>query len=1022
MWPIVRARVRRLLCMNAAPALTGSPWFRRLRNASMIVVALLAAYALLGFFAVPWFAKSKVESLATSEFGRRATLGKLDFNPFTLRARLSDFSLADREPDHPLLSFETLDVALSPTMLWKWAPVLDAVRLVRPKLELARNADGTSNVQDLIERERAKPKGPTPEFSINNIEIEDGTLSLDDRQLRRSVALTNLGIGIPFLSSLAHDAQIRVTPRLEGAIDGARFKLAGTSTTPFADTEEATLDLNLDAFSLPRYVAYAPLPQGLKLTEGTLTTRLTFAFVTENGAPRALTLTGTARLDRLAIARSDNSALVAAKSIEFALNKLDPLGRTIALERVTVDAPEADLRRFADGTIEFDRLLGPPAAAGKAATPSAPPAAAAAAPQWVFSIADVHVVNGVIHLSDEGVTPAFRVSLSGVTCDARKIASNGEGTADIAFDSNTGAHFAAHADVDPAGKSARGHFAFTTFHLDLLYPYYADTLNLDVRRGTLDLAADFAVGASATPMQLTLAQGAATLADLEMAVHGEADPLWRIPRADLNGVAFDFAKRNIAIERVESQRPAIRVVRQEDGVINFERLMRTSATTGVRAAGAAGATVDSEWALLIRKLQLEHIAAEFEDRAVQPTVKLKLADARVTADNYSNARGAKGTVTFATRVGSTGQVQFAGGVGTNPVSADLRINASGVDLVPLRPYFEARTNVVVTSGAVGAKGRLTYGAAGAGTTRITYAGDVSINDFGSLDRPTSQELLRWKSLTLTAVDAASEPVKVAFGAVALDQFYARVIVNPDATLNLQRLLVPEATAAEAATDAAAAKPPSAAVGEVSKEPPTSETGEKELPVSIGRIELSHGEVQFSDFFVKPNYSAHLTELVGSVSTLSATQAGDVELAARVENTAPVEIRGSLNPFARSLTLDLTANVRDIDLPPLTPYSTKYAGYGIEKGKLSLEVHYKIDNRKLAASNKLVLDQLTFGEHVESPTATKLPVRLAVALLKDRNGVIHLDLPIQGTLDDPKFSVWGVLVQIFVNLITKIVTA
>jgi hypothetical protein len=199
-------------------------------------------------------------------------------------------------------------------------------------------------------------------------------------------------------------------------------------------------------------------------------------------------------------------------------------------------------------------------------------------------------------------------------------------------------------------------------------------------------------------------------------------------------------------------------------------------------------------------------------------------------------------------------------------------------------------------------------------------------------------------------------------------------------------------------------------------------GDRELPVSIGRISVNGGDVQFSDFFVKPNYSAHLTGVSGTVSALSATQAGQVELNARVENTAPVEVRGSVNPFARELSLDLTAKATDIDLPPLTPYSAKYAGYGIQKGKLSFEVHYAIDQRKLAATNKLVLDQLTFGERVESPTATKLPVLLAVALMKDRNGVINLDLPIQGTLDDPQFSVWRIVVQIIGNLITKIVTA
>jgi hypothetical protein len=201
-----------------------------------------------------------------------------------------------------------------------------------------------------------------------------------------------------------------------------------------------------------------------------------------------------------------------------------------------------------------------------------------------------------------------------------------------------------------------------------------------------------------------------------------------------------------------------------------------------------------------------------------------------------------------------------------------------------------------------------------------------------------------------------------------------------------------------------------------------ETTRQDLPIAIGHIELTNGEVRYSDLFVKPNYTAHLTQFTGNVSKLSATEAGTVAVQAKVEGTAPVDIQGTINPFASQITLDLTGKASDVDLPPLTPYSVKYAGYDIQKGKLSLEVHYQIADRKLTASNKLKLDQLTFGTHVDSPTATKLPVLLAVALLKDRNGVINLDLPIQGTLDDPQFSVWRIVVQIVVNLMTKAVTA
>jgi hypothetical protein len=142
----------------------------------------------------------------------------------------------------------------------------------------------------------------------------------------------------------------------------------------------------------------------------------------------------------------------------------------------------------------------------------------------------------------------------------------------------------------------------------------------------------------------------------------------------------------------------------------------------------------------------------------------------------------------------------------------------------------------------------------------------------------------------------------------------------------------------------------------------------------------------------------------------------------VENIAPIEIVGQVNPLAKDLFLDIKASARDIELSPLTPYSAKYAGYGIERGKLSVKVAYKIENRKLTAQNNVYLDQLTFGEKVDSPTATKLPVLLAVALLKDRNGVIDINLPISGSLDDPQFSMGGIIIRVIVNLVVKAVTA
>jgi len=983
-------------------------WLRRLRNVFVGVIAAVAVIAALGFFAVPPIARTQVEKLATQALGRQATLGHVAFNPFTLKATLRDFKVADRDGRRTLFTFDTLEADLSSASLWHRAPVFDALHLVAPHLDLVRNADGTYSISDLIERMLAQPDGAPPRFSFNNIEIEKGAVSLDDRLHGRSVAATQLALGIPFLSSLPYDAQIHVTPHFEGAIDAARFALAGDATTPFADRREATLALDVDAFPLAEYIRYAPLPQGVKLKDGALTTRLTLAFVTDKNTPRAITLSGAARIDRLAVTRADGSPLIAADSVDMKLRKLDLLARSLAVESVTIDKPDVDLRRRADGALELDGLLFATAEGAHRPANDAP-----AAP-WTYAIDSARIAGGTLHLSDASVTPAFDSTLSSVAVQARSLASSGaSGVVELAFDSEEGAHFTGNGEVDVAAKRAHGHAELKTFHLAKLYPYYSQALNLDIRKGTLDFAGDFAVAAAASTPQVVVSGSSATLADLDLGLAGEREPLWRVPRIDLAGIELDVAKRSIRIDQASAQQAAIRLVRQSDGIVNFQRLVRTSAQTGAPVQPPEQS--DAGWQYLIRKMSFDRLSAQFDDRVPQPPVKLTIADAKIVAENLSNARNAKGSIDVVARIGASGRLHTNGAIATNPLAGDWRIDARTIDLVPLRPYFEARTNVIVTSGAVGGKGRLTYSSSPSGAARASYAGDVTITDFDSLDRPTSQELARWKSLAFAGVNATSDPFNLQLGSVALDRFYARLIVNPDATLNIQQLLVP--SAANSAPSVATQAP---GTRTTSKElpPPT----QAELPVSIGRITVTEGEVQFSDFFIQPNYSAHLTAVDGSVSALSSAQSGDVELRASVEGSAPVEMRGALNPFARDLLLDLTATAKDIDLPPLTPYSAKYAGYGIQKGKLSLEVHYKVDNRKLAASNKLVLDQLTFGQHVESPDATKLPVLLAVALLKDRNGVINLDLPIEGTLDDPKFSVWRIVVQIIVNLITKAATA
>jgi len=981
-----------------SPSLPSRRWFLRFAIAAGVLAAIIA----IAWLAVPPIVRSQVESRMTEGLGRKTTVEAVEFNPFTLRLTLRKLAIADPSGSAPLFAIDELDADVSSATLWHRAPVLDALRLVRPAISFARDRDGRYSVQDLIDNALAGPDGPMPGFSLNNIELDGGSVAFEDGTTGSKHLVTNLAIGVPFLSSLPYETDIRVTPHLEGVFNGSHFSLGGEAV-PFAGRREAAIDIDLDALPLKSYIAYLPAKPRIELTGGTLTTRLKVVFVDDKTDGRKLEVRGDARVDGLALARRDNSSLATAERISFTLDRINVFDRDARIASVTIDAPAVDVKRLRDGSLElaaplFDGVRDPdPRREGAkplaAATPDKP---------WSMTVAKTAITNGKLTLADE--TSAFRSSLADVAVDATNLSTKAGEKAHVTLSfvsADRIATFKAQADVEPLVPAATGTLDLTKFSLSLLFPYYKDVLAVDVQQGSLDLAAHFALLSDGN---VKLSEGVATIGGLALAYPGSRQPFWNFPSLAAGGVDVDVREQTVKIAELQSRNATMKLARARNGSLDVARVMKTTEATGTGKD-------ERTWTLALGKVVVERASIDVEDRVPDPAVKLAIRDLTLTATNYSNARGAKSAMSLHARAGDRGRVAWNGKLATNPVSASGQVDVSGIDLKTVRPYVESQVNVSLTAGALAAKGSFAVDVPERAPVKATWKGNAIVTDFAALDKPTASDLVRWKRLALEEMDMATGPFHVTVGRIGAEDYYARAIVYQDGTLNLTRLLTP----GREPEPAADAKPVAA--------PAEGAPAREALPITIGRVELARGNVNFSDFFVRPNYSANLTDVTGTVTTMSAEQAGDVAITARVDRTAPVEVSGRIHPFAKELSLDIAAKARDVDLPPLTPYAVKYAGYGIEKGKLTFDVHYRVENRKLAAENRLVLDQLTFNpQRVDSPTATKLPVLLAVSLLKDTRGVIDIELPISGSLDDPEFSVGGLIVRVIVNLIAKAVTA
>ena len=562
--------------------------------------------------------------------------------------------------------------------------------------------------------------------------------------------------------------------------------------------------------------------------------------------------------------------------------------------------------------------------------------------------------------------------------------------------------------------------------------------------------------------ELRLAQGGASLASVQ--------------RAELAGVDIDLPDQSFRAASLQLGQPQARVERDAGKRWMYERWLVARDPAAAAPAAASATPAAAPWAVAIDDVVLDGGAMSFVDKAGAKPVAFEVTAAHarlgalVLGDSPAGPKVAKAAqvmpLSASLRLASgrfaPGKLDFKGSLGLAPLQAQGQLTVERLPVQAFEPYFGGALNIDLLRADASFKGRVAYRQTDAGP-QAEVAGDAALESFSANTLAPAEELLAWKSLNVRGLKVALEPARatrVDVRETVLSDFFARVIILPDGRINLQGLVKP---AASVAGPKAADAPASTAIADATKSraadarqasangmkglknaevaavtPPAAATGAPSGPspiINFGPISLLNGQVRFSDRFVKPNYSADLSELTGTLSAFSSvapTGAGtgaaappamaDLELRGKAEGSASLEILGQLNPLATPLALDITGKVRDLELPPLSPYAIKYSGYGIERGKMSVDVNYVVlPDGQLTAKNKLVLNQLSFGDKVEGSTAS-LPVKLAVALLADRNGVIDLDLPISGSLNDPQFSLGPVIVKVILNVITKAITA
>jgi flagellar motor protein MotB len=305
--------------------------------------------------------------------------------------------------------------------------------------------------------------------------------------------------------------------------------------------------------------------------------------------------------------------------------------------------------------------------------------------------------------------------------------------------------------------------------------------------------------------------------------------------------------------------------------------------------------------------------------------------------------------------------------------------------------------------------------------QVTFHGDASLDDFHTVDGVMAEDLVKWDSIGFKEIDANLNPQTVSIKEIDVNNAYARLVIETNKTINLLNALRMTNTNAPATneTNIANSKP-----AREDARPTIAATNSPLPQISIGAIVITNTGVSFTDRSIQPGVNLTIKSVNGSIAGLSTEQLqhADVALNAMIDGVGPASITGTINPFSGTQTNNIKVSVKDMDLTPASPYSGRFAGYRIAEGKLNLDLAYELVGTKLNSKNVITLDRFTFGEKVESPDATHLPVRLGVAILKDREGKIVLDVPIDGDLSKPDFHVSKVVWRAVENILVKVATS
>ncbi|MBW6489116.1 DUF748 domain-containing protein [Sulfurimonas sp.] len=992
-----------------------------------ILLSLITLYTVIGFTIVPMVLKSQIINIVSAKTNANLSIETIHFNPFAFKVEIIEAKLTDLN-NSTLASFGSLQIDLEPHSLIKSALHVKKLALERPKVFLTYNEDRTFNFGKLLKEsqeesvskaDKAQEGGELPRIVVDTLRVENGRLYYEEFTNKTKFEFEINDIAFKLTDIDTNDfnsssASLRFNSALgDGGFVDFRSKIRGFNPLVVEGS------VKFEASKLYSQWKYMQDKLKLEVADGKLSFGADYSLNFDD-LNSTLIENMYVTVDKLRVKpKNKNSDILNLESFSATGISVKPMMQNVHVENISLSSLRAKVKRDADGEIDWIGYLSGEQALSdkkeqeeievKESTP------------WSVKVEKVALKKIGVEVEDRSVQPLVKTDLNELNIELKNLTLLGEEPLAYSMNLllNNKATCSSSGSVKHKNLQIDSYIRCSDFDIVHYQPYIEQIATSELKKYNLALksaTAGFDARVSVKDINSTtnaiIDDASFALENLSLHKKDNGEKLANFKIFSLGGITLNTATKEVSIEKAALDNLDIDVKVNKDKSINLVGLVepkeeKISAKRSSANSVKIAKSQEKPYRAKIDAFYINSAKVVLDDKSVANGVKTTIEGINLSAKNIDSKEKSWFSYALSLRVNNKGAVKSKGEIKHTPLEQRGSFELSKLSLKEFTPYIGEATYLKISDGVLNLKSKTAYKLKGQ-KHDATASGNLSVENFFLHDGRDGSTLVSFVKANLKSFSFSTIPSALYIDEILLDSFYLDAQIDENKRMNLAKL----------AKEKSVSDTPSPK--EQSKEPKEDE----QFSFKLLNFKVINGSANFADYSLPIDFKTHIHDLEGNVYAISNNK-GEVSYAdidGAVDEYGSAKLKGSVESSDFKAFTDLSLNFRNLSLDSFSGYSAQFAGYKINKGKFFLDLEYKINNSQLLGKNSLVIRDIELGDEIEDDNITKLPLGFAIALLEDTEGVIDINMPVEGDLGKPDFKYGAMILKTFANIIVKAVTA